>query len=128
MRAYLAAGEPGVRELRETGSLTAPGYVVTDAMRAADPRADEEDLEYDAALLAEEELRGSGAVVVVVAADVPDALATSAGEDARIEPGPVPASSVVSFHVAEHGAPADEELLWFDATELEDVLAYLARG
>lgn len=125
MRAYLAAGESGVRELRETGSLTAPAYVVTAAMRAAEPTADEEDLEYDAARLAEEELRRTGAVVVVVAADVPEACV---GEDPRLDVGTVPASSVVSFHVAEHGAPAEEELLWFDASELEDVLAYLDRG
>ena len=127
MRVYLAAGPEGVRALRETGTLEAPGYVVTSGMRAADPRADEDDLEYEAALLAEEALREAGRTVVVVAADVPDGAAPQ-GDSPRIEPGPVPASSVVSFHVAEHGAPADEELLWYDATEIDDVLRYLDEG
>ncbi|GAB48481.1 DUF6912 family protein [Mobilicoccus pelagius] len=127
MRVYLAAGPDGVRALRETGTLEAPGYVVTAAMRAADPKADVDDLEYEAALLAEEALREAGEPVLVVAADVPDAFEPQ-GDSSRIEPGPVPASAVVSFHVAEHGAPADEELLWYDATEIDDVLRYLDEG
>ena len=124
MRIYLAACPAGVRTLKDTGVVTAPGYVVTSGMRGADPGADEEDLEYEAALLAEAALREAGQVVVVIAADVPDTGAGPEG-DPRVDPGPVPVSSVVSFHVAEHDAPPDEELLWYDVTEIDDVLAYL---
>ncbi|WP_052465879.1 DUF6912 family protein [Mobilicoccus massiliensis] len=121
VRVYLAAGAGGVRSLRDAGTVRAPGYAVTPAMRAADPRADEEDLEYEAALLAEGDLRSRDGAVVVVAADV-SRLPAEHEPGAELE---VPASSVVALHVAEHGASEDEELLWYDATELDDVAAYL---
>lgn len=124
VRVYLAAGTDGVRALRDSGELRAPAFFVTPAMRAEDPRADEEDLEYEAALLAEEAAREADAGVVVVAADVP-ASSVADVETPPVVLGPVPRSAVVSLHVAEHGGGVEEELLWYDVAELDDVAAYL---
>lgn len=125
-RIYLAAGPSGLDELLAQGELSAPGFVVTDAMRVTDSRADEEDLEYEALLAAEEYLRERGEVPVVVAADVASAEVGGGEADTPIptaqgglEDVLVPRERVVAVHVPEPGAPEDEELLWFDVSELE---------
>ncbi|WP_168581912.1 DUF6912 family protein [Gephyromycinifex aptenodytis] len=127
-RIYLAAGIDGLDRLLQHGELQAPGFIVTDAMRAADERADEEDLEYEALLAAEDYLRQREEVAVVVAADVtPAEIAAvdraAAGAD-EIEDEAisaiVPRGRVVAVHVPEPGAPANEELLWFDVSELAE--------
>lgn len=123
MRVYLAAGVAGVNALAEKGAVSAPAFAVSAAMRRAEPTVDEDDLEYEAALLAEEVQRAAGERVVVIAANVLDA--TEPAEDGAVEIASVPRSRVVSLHVAEDGADEDEELLWFDVTELDQVRAYL---
>lgn len=125
-RIYLAAGPSGLDALLTQGELSAPGFMVTDAMRAANAHADEEDREYEALLAAEEYLRERGEVAVVIAADVTSAE-VGAGNPAGLIPDGqghvtnvlVPRGRVVAVHVPEPGAPQDEELLWFDVSELE---------
>lgn len=127
MRVYLAAGVEGVEALRAGEVLVAPAFGVTSDLRQADPSADEEDLEYEAARGAEDYLRERGEVVVVIAAEVPAASeAPECGSAGRLTVEPVRPADVVSFHVAEHGAGPEEELLWYDATELDEVLRYLS--
>lgn len=124
VRIYLPAGSADVARLRAGDGVEATAFVVTDAMRAADPRADEDDLEYEACRSAEDAARAAGGPVVVIAADV-----ASVGEpdgQGRVEVGVVPLTDVVAFHVEERDAAEDTELLWYDASEIDDVHAYLS--
>lgn len=123
VRVYVAAGPEGVASLEERGIVTGRMFAVSDAMRRREPDVDEEELEYEASLDAEAACRAAGVHVVVVAADVTAVDVTDAGE-VRGAPE-VPLRSVVSFHVAEHGAPEDEEPLWYDASEIDEVASYL---
>lgn len=126
VRVYLAAGPEGVERLRTEGALEARAFAVTSALRTAAPDADEEDLEYEVARIAEDVLRARDEVVVVVAADVADRDVTWPADGVEIALGPVPRSGVVALHVAERGSGPDDELLWYDASELDEVAAYLA--
>lgn len=135
MRVYLPLRTEDLAAVENSGRLPSrPRYAVTPAMRAAEPRADEEDLEFDAmcaALDAAAALPGQGRRVVA-AADVPEATegvaADGAGADAVAgsaadAPG-VDLEDVVSFHVEEE--PGEEgtgydALLWYDVTELTDL-------
>lgn len=130
MRVYLALGEDGLRALASAGTLD-PGRVraaaVTATVRDAFPDDDEEELEYDAMLVAAE-ISPPGRVVVA-ALDVPSTEVTElSGEDvfAGFEVGlatPVTAARLVSLHVAGPGAGEDDELLWYDVTELDRLAA-----
>lgn len=94
---------------------------VTRPLRATDPGADEEDLEFDAMCEALDVARELGpGRRVVAAADA--AERADAGAGALLEgTAAVPVSDVVSFHVEEHegqvGAGYDD-LLWYDVSEL----------
>lgn len=110
-------------------------FTVTDAVRAAYPDDDEEDLEYAALWAAADAARRDRptARVVVVAVDAPAAAVRPAGPDA---PGTVAddeayavyvgaditLAQVVSLHVEAAGADQDEELDWYDVSELADVV------
>lgn len=133
MRVYLPLRTEDLAAVENSGRLPSrPRYAVTPAMRAAEPRADEEDLEFDAmcaALDAAAALPGQGRRVVA-AAEVPDVTDVSAATDAD-GPDAAPADApgvdledVVSFHVEEE--PGEEgtgydALLWYDVTELVDL-------
>lgn len=119
--------------LGELASVPAPGrlpertpFAVTDAVRALDPTADEEDLEFEAMCQALDAARDLGAGRRVVAsADLPDAPGT--GDTGRLDAAVVvDLADVVSFHVEEDegevGAGYDD-LLWYDVTELTALAA-----
>ena len=94
---------------------------VTAALRAVDPGADEEDLEFEAMCQALDRARDLGAGRRVVAAADVDPR-DEAGDGALLAAGePVALGDVVSFHVEEHEGPAGtgyDDLLWYDVTEL----------
>ncbi len=96
-------------------------FAVTGPLRATDPRAEEEDLEFEAMCSALDAARALGeGRRVVAAADV------TAGDDGdstgRLTQQPsVPVADVVSFHVEEGAGPVGtgyDDLLWYDVTEL----------
>ena len=148
VRVYLPAGPADLAELAERGSLPATPvstrvvFAVTPELERSTPGPDVEDLEYaafsDAVVAAGAAARGAGDRRVVIAADVdPDWLVAN-------EPQPrdsvcavtlavaVPRARVASFHiderpVSEAGSTADADtLLWYDATELEQVRGFFA--
>ncbi|HBO53955.1 hypothetical protein N5P18_11890 [Janibacter terrae] len=100
------------------------GYIVSDALRAADTEADEEDLEFEAMCQALDAARGLGpGRRVVAAADIADAPATGRGAGLD-RPVVVPLGDVVSFHVEEEAGEVGagyDDLLWYDVTELSDL-------
>lgn len=136
-RVYLAVGLSEVTGLAAGARLDPSGfgaYAVTDAARAAFPTEDEEDLEYDAFVLASRhprrECRG-----VVLSVDVPASDVRELSEPVVAQDGASPddaetagyavclaaavtADCVVAFHVQDPGAGPDEEFLWYDASEL----------
>ncbi|HEV2639716.1 MAG TPA: hypothetical protein VGX23_31580 [Actinocrinis sp.] len=144
MRVYLSATFAALADLARTGELgPAPlsGYAVTEALREAFDETDDEELEYFATTLAAEdsfrlvtEPSAAGpARRVVVVADLSDGQVA-----ADLDPpgavrlaGPVPRSAIASYHVDEPDfaadpkdpeAAADQELLWYAAQELGDLL------
>jgi hypothetical protein len=148
-RIYLATTPAGLQALAATGSLgPAPlsAHTITAAVNRSTFGGDEEDQEYAAWLAAAADGRrlvGEGGTRVVVSADVDAALiedelpeARSAHEEATGEgrgtsvriTSAVPLKRIVAFHVDELPGGADPDLLWFDVTELADVLARLGQG
>lgn len=111
-------------------------WTVTDSARRDFPSEDLEDLEYEALQDAVHVAYGAGdptARALVIAADVPDAVlaeASDGGAFGVLLRSPAPAR-IASFHVTELDAAAaeaddtDPALLWFDAAEASDALAYL---
>lgn len=141
-RVYLPAGRELLEQLSATGRIqAAPGaprdvYAVTPALEQAVNSRDVEDLEYAAfchAAEAAHRLRSTpGDRRVVVAADADAAWLTDDAVDGppswvRLT-APVPISRVAAFHIdAERGAAVSDvdDLLWYDATELDEVLDHL---
>lgn len=125
MRVYLPLLLPELTAVATDGHLPErPGHVVSDALRAADVEADEEDLEFEAMCQALDAARALGpGRRVVAAADIADAPAT--GSDARLDrPVAVPLADVVSFHVEEDEGEVGtgyDDLLWYDVTELAEL-------
>ncbi len=124
-RVYLAVGEKGLARLAEGGAIE-PGEArvaaVTDAVREAFPDDDEEEREYDALLTAAEMVQDGR--VVVAAADVPPSwvapLAAGEGIDGFevTLQRPVSGEHLVSLHALPPDAGEDEELSWYDVSEL----------
>lgn len=131
MRVYvpLLAGE--LEDVLVTGRLPDRAALgVTSPLRALDPGAEDEDLEFEAMCQALDRARDLGAGRrVVAAADV--APREDAGEGALLAHGDaVPLGDVVSFHVEEHeGAIGTgyDDLLWYDVTELGVLVSEAAR-
>ncbi|MCA0437025.1 MAG: wax ester/triacylglycerol synthase family O-acyltransferase [Austwickia sp.] len=132
-RVYLALGAAGLSALADAGRLE-PGAVrasaVTKTVRAAFPSDDEEELEYDAMLIAAEMLgeQEPGGRIVVAAADLPAAevrevSGAGAYDGYEVALGAVTVDRVVALHVADPGAAADDELSWYDASELHRLAA-----
>lgn len=134
VRVYLPVNAAGVRELGQRGRLDPPppAFAVTPRLERAGAGADIEELEYAALLAAAASaLAARGPAPVrraVAAADVsPAAVAepldplTVALAQVRITE-PLLRRQIVSFHVDEHpGGSSDEDLMWYDATELATV-------
>ena len=133
-RIYLPLSGSGVRALAQDRSLPAPplaAFAVTSRLERSLPAGDEEEWEYAAlceAVEAASVLRESPVDTRVVAAADVDADWVSAGQvegDAlgAVEvAGQVALRHIVSFHIDEEpGADGAEDLLWYDATELDEV-------
>ncbi len=134
-RIYVPLGASGLRRLAAERALSAPvhAHAVTDRVERAFPGADEEEWEYaalcDAAEAAAVLRESPSDRRVVAAADVDPAwVGPAKGEqtESSVEVAQdVPLQRVVSFHIDEDGAADDEELLWYDATELDELLRLL---
>ena len=132
MRVYVATTIGGLRALRSNGfSAPVAAHAVTAALREWYAEADAGELEYAASSAAADAsllllVPGEPARRVVVAAEVPDSWVRPAnGPDdpsSVLVDSPVPLALVVSVHLDGADAAQDEELLWYDVTELDDVL------
>lgn len=133
-RVYLPLTVAGLRRLaaeREAGPAPLRAFAVTDRVERALPTGDEEEWEYaaltDAAAAA---ALGAGPADrrVIAAADVESTSVQAEGEadSAVILSEPVPLRRVVAFHVDENsGDEGTHDLLWYDVTELDEVLRLL---
>lgn len=131
MRVYLPLLVGELAEVPVAGRLPArQAYGVTGALRAEDPGADEEDLEFEAMCQALDAARalGAGRRVVAAADAGPRADAGSgallAGDDQ------LPLADVVSFHIEEGSGGVGtgyDDLLWYDVTELDGLISSVAR-
>lgn len=129
-RVYLGLVESDLTDVAASTTVPAAlAFAVTDAERAAQPDEDEEDLEFEAMCAAldaaGDRRRTKGERRVVASADVP--TAQDADRWSVVLPGAVALGDVVSFHVdeeagAEAGAGYDS-LLWYDVTELPELVA-----
>ncbi|MDN5898629.1 MAG: hypothetical protein L0H74_01010 [Brachybacterium sp.] len=142
MRIYLpliAQDRPSLQDGRRAIDLDAGrvAWAVTSEASTDRPGQDEEDLEYealqDAVHVAFTAAEGSQRVLVI-SADVPDGLIAAATEDGGafgIRLRERRSAKIASFHVTEQDADAaeaddtDPALLWFDAGEGRDALAFL---
>ena len=134
-RIYLPLTSAAVRALaerREVGPAPVAAFAVTDRLKSQIPGADREEWEYaaltDAVEAAGAARAGSAAKRVVAAADVDRAVvAVDDGGRATVSvSAPVSLSRVVSFHIDENaGDEGMADLLWYDATELAEVLRLL---
>ena len=136
-RIYLPLLPDAVRRLaaeRQIGPAPVAAFGVTERLERADPTGVEEEWEYAAlteAVDAAAALQGTSVTKRVVAsADVdPASVSTDGGRGglgAVTVSAAVPLSRIVSFHVDETaGDQGMEDLLWYDATELDEVLRLL---
>lgn len=147
MRIYLPAT---LLDLTDPEGLSArPGHIVTAGLQRQWGAADQEEAEHAALLVAARDsmalLDRAGAPPrrVVVAADI-DPLPAPAGEHAPVPAPAVPWRRVASFHVDDGDDPvagrtirqalatgemepvAELDLLWYDATERELLIASLS--
>lgn len=137
-RVYLPLSAAAVRALARERALPAPplaAFAVTSSLERSLPTGDEEEWEYAAlceAVEAASGLReGPGDKRVVAAADVdtewvaetPSAAGAEDPALASVEvTGQVVLRDIVSFHIDEEpGADGADDLLWYDATELDEV-------
>ena len=135
-RIYVPLDADGVRRLsadREVAGDPVEAFAVTERLERMLPSGDEEEWEYaaltEAFEAADERRGGSTTKRVVLAADVDPAWVTSRAADALAGvqlTHPLPLSRVVSFHVDESaGDDGMDDLLWYDVTELDEVLRLL---
>lgn len=136
-RIYVPLLADAVRRLasaRELGPAPVAAFGVTERIERADPTGVEEEWEYAALTEAAEAaalLQGTTvAKRVIVAADVDPGTVTADGARDSLAAvtvsGAVPLRQVVSFHVDETaGDQGMEDLLWYDATEIDEVLRLL---
>ena len=135
-RIYLPLNAARLRELassRVLGPGPLPAHGVTGSIRAGDPNGDQEGWEYaalgEAAEASAASLPSGERRRVVAAADVDDSWVTAADVDgvasAVTVSQPVPMQRIASFHVDEKDVADDDELLWYDVTELDSLLDLL---
>ncbi|WP_219108568.1 wax ester/triacylglycerol synthase family O-acyltransferase [Austwickia sp. TVS 96-490-7B] len=133
-RVFVAVGQDGLLALSGNGRLDGASVraaAVTEAVRAAFPEDDEEELEYDAMLVAAQlcEERWPQGRVVVAAVEIPDSQVRMVtpgegidGYEVHLD-GEVTATHLIALHAAERDADPEDELLWYDATELTHLAA-----
>lgn len=129
-RVFVPASLAGLTELARTGTLPAgTGYTATARLAAALPDLDEEELDYQAMCDAVEAAgRPRGGRRIVVACDVPALALTDADDDSGTlvtMPAGIEHTRLAALFVDDPGAGDDEELSWYDVTELADVIASL---
>jgi hypothetical protein len=137
-RIYVPLDAAGLRDLSVRRALAGPplvAHAVTEAVRVAQPASDEEEREYtalcDAAATSARLLPPGEHRRIVVAADVEPGWVDEVPQAEGTTPSqvmisrPVPLKRIASFHVDEDGATEDDELLWYDATELPVVIDLL---
>ena len=125
----------GIGESRVLGEAPFLAYAVTEALRAVTRAAGQDEWEY-AAL--SDAVRSSAALLtpgetrrIVAAADVESEVVGSAGPGTSIDESavfisePVALNRIASFHVDGDDSSEDDELLWYDVTELPAILALL---
>lgn len=133
-RVYLALSRAVLRALASGGSVPAgPARAVTPEVRVANSGLDEEGCEYvafcDAVAAAGAIRERAGDRRIVAAADIdPDLVIETKSGDGPAGSlvqliGQVPLRRIVSIHVDELEAAPDDELLWYDVTELDTVAA-----
>ena len=136
-RIYIPLNAPGLRSLGSDGAIgDAPflAHAVTEAVRAAASTAGQDEWEYtalnDAAQSSASLLTPGERRLIVAAADVkPDLVGSAPGgptvESAVSLAESVELSWIASFHVDDDDGSEDDELLWYDVTELPFILALL---
>jgi hypothetical protein len=135
-RIYLPLDAEGVRQLataREVPSPPLAAFAVTERLERAQPTGDEEEWEYaamgEALAAAARAQSGPARKRVVLAADVdPMWVSPRPGDDLSgvVVAEALPLARVVSFHVDETaGDDGMDDLLWYDVTELDEVLRLL---
>jgi NTE family protein len=136
-RIYLPLNASMLQSLSTQGVVPGgpfPAHAVTDAVRASAPSAGQDEWEYaalnDAAQTSETLLTAGESRRIVAAADVSSDLVSPAlaGESdvqsaVRVTDS-VALRRIASFHV-DGDEPSDDDLLWYDVTELPVVLALL---
>jgi hypothetical protein len=136
-RIYIPLNASGLRKLdtdRALGGAPILAHAVTEALKASAPTARQDDWEY-AAL--NDAAQSSGALLtpgenrrIVAAADVTPELVGPASADAPAESAvsisdAIALNRIASFHVDADDASEDDELLWYDVTELPSILALM---
>jgi hypothetical protein len=135
-RIYLPLDAEGVRQLassREVPSAPLAAFAVTERLERSQPAGDEEEWEYaamaEAFAAAARAQSGPALRRVVLAADVdPSWVSPRPGDDLAgvLVAEALPLARVVSFHVDETaGDDGMDDLLWYDVTELDEVLRLL---
>lgn len=137
-RIYIPLNASGLRSLdadRAVAGAPFLAFAVTDEVRIAAPTAGQDAWEYvalsDAALCSAALLASGETRRVVAAADVAPELVGSAAPGDDIDASAVSIldsvalKRIASFHVDDDDASEDDELLWYDVTELPVILALL---
>ena len=135
VRCYVPVNLEQLSRLRDERTLPGPlaAYAVTAPVRAANPAGDGEEWEYAALQEAARHLAGSGAPVIIAAADIEqERVHPGVASDARVEVGDVDLPRIASLHLGDDvvtgspgaaAGPGDEvELSWYDTTELTHVI------
>jgi len=136
-RVYIPLNASGLRSLdadRAIGGAPFLAHAVTAAVRASAPTAGQDEREYTAL---SDAVRSSAALLtsaerrrIVAAADVTAELVGSAPvgsiDDSAVSIlESIALNRIASFHVDDDDADEDDELLWYDVTELPGILAIL---
>ncbi|KGN32321.1 hypothetical protein N802_18325 [Knoellia sinensis KCTC 19936] len=133
VRVYLPLDSATLAGLRTSGEL-APAPVAAHAALPAVARPglgnDEEDREYaawSAAASDADSVAAQGNRRVIASADVDAAVVSRIDENGTaVEVGSaVPLPRIASFHIDEEAGGDVADLLWYDVTELDDVIALL---
>jgi hypothetical protein len=137
-RIYIPLNASGLRKLdtdRALGGAPFLAHAVTEAVRDSAPTAGQDEWEYaalnDAAQSSVSLLPSGESRRIVAAADVtPELVGPATAADATVESAvsisdSVALNRIASFHVDADDASEDDDLLWYDVTELSAILAML---